>query len=304
MTPLPFILNIAGWMLTENGRQPWIVQGLQLVKDGVSPSVGTATIVTSIIVFFLLYAVLAIVDTVLMTHYARKQLAADVPRPDETGRRAGVHLLGTVMTTFWFIVIAVLWTGFIILEGFDFGVGALHGVVGRDDAGRREVIHTIAPVWDGNEVWLIVAGAAMFAAFPGWYATRFSGLYLALVLLLVALILRGVGIEFRHKRDSARWRRGWSIALAVCSLVVPLLIGVALADFASGLPIDASQEFTGGFADLLPLYSVVVGLTFVAVTLCTGPCSSPSSCTVSRTTARPGPPGSSPRWPASSPWPW
>ena len=174
------------------------------------------------------------------------------------------------MTTFWFIVIAVLWTGFMVLEGFDFGVGALHGVVGRDDNGRREVIHTIAPVWDGNEVWLIVAGASMFAAFPGWYATGFSGLYPALVLLLVALILRGVSIEFRHKRDSRRWRRGWSIALVVSSLLIPLLVGVALADFAYGLPIDADQEFVGGLADLLPLYSVMVGLTFVAVTLLHG----------------------------------
>ena len=106
------------------------------------------------------------------------------------------------MATFWFIVITVLWTGFMVLEGFDFGVGALHGVVGGDDAGRREVLHTIAPVWDGNEVWLITAGASMFAACPGWYATAFSGLYPALVLLLMALILRGVGIEFRNRRGT------------------------------------------------------------------------------------------------------
>src|SRR5688572_14994783 len=110
------------------------------------------------------------------------------------------------MTTFWFIVIAVLWTGFMVLEGFDFGVGMLHGVVGRGEVGRRVAIATISPVWDGNEVWLIVAGAGMFAAFPGWYATLFSSLYLALVLMLVALILRGVVFEFRDKRDSPRWR--------------------------------------------------------------------------------------------------
>ena len=174
------------------------------------------------------------------------------------------------MTTFWFIVITVLWTGFLVLEGFDFGVGALHGLVGGDEDGRRAVIHTIAPVWDGNEVWLIVAGASMFAAFPGWYATAFSGLYLALVLLLVVLILRGVGIEFRHKRDSARWRRLWSVALIASSLVAPLLVGVALADFGYGLPIDADQEFVGTFWDLLPLYSIVTGLAFVAITLLHG----------------------------------
>jgi cytochrome d ubiquinol oxidase subunit II len=174
------------------------------------------------------------------------------------------------MVTFWFIIIAVLWTGFLVLEGFDFGVGALHTVVGRTDDGRREVLNTIAPVWDGNEVWLITAGAGMFAAFPGWYATGFSALYGALVLLLIALILRGVGIEFRHKRETARWRGGWSTALVVSSLAAPLLVGVALADFAHGLPIDANQEFVGNFWDLLPIYSIVAGVAFVAITLLHG----------------------------------
>lgn len=174
------------------------------------------------------------------------------------------------MTTFWFIIIAVLWTGFMVLEGFDFGVGALHRVVGRDDAGSREVLHSIAPVWDGNEVWLVTAGASMFAAFPGWYATAFSALYAPLVLLLIALILRGVGIEFWGKRDHPRWRRGWSVALAVSSVAAPLLVGVALADFGYGLPIDAQQEFTGNFWDLVPLYSVVTGLAFVAISLLHG----------------------------------
>lgn len=174
------------------------------------------------------------------------------------------------MTTFWFSIIAFLWTGFLILEGFDFGVGALHGIVGGDDSGRREVLRTIQPVWDGNEVWLITAGASMFAAFPVWYATAFSGLYLALVLLLVALILRGVAIEFRNKRESVPWRRGWSITLVVSSLLAPLLVGVALADFVYGLPIDSEQEFAGGFLDLLPVYSIVTGLAFVAIMLLHG----------------------------------
>jgi cytochrome d ubiquinol oxidase subunit II len=174
------------------------------------------------------------------------------------------------MTTFWFIIVAILWTGFMVLEGFDFGVGALHAVVGHDDAGRRAVLHTIAPVWDGNEVWLITAGASMFAAFPVWYATAFSGLYPALVLLLIALILRGVGLEFRDRRDHPRWRSSWGIALAVSSLVAPLLVGVALADFGYGLPINAQQEFVGNFWDLVPLYSVVTGISFVAVTLLHG----------------------------------
>jgi cytochrome d ubiquinol oxidase subunit II len=174
------------------------------------------------------------------------------------------------MVTFWFIVVAILWTGFLVLEGFDFGVGALHTVVGQTDDGRREVLHTIAPVWDGNEVWLITAGASMFAAFPGWYATGFSALYGALVLLLIALILRGVGIEFRQKRETVRWRNGWSIALVVSSLAAPLLVGVALADFAHGLPINANQEFVGNFWDLLPIYSIVAGVAFLVITLLHG----------------------------------
>src|SRR5262252_4304661 len=116
------------------------------------------------------------------------------------------------LVPFWFIVIVILWTGFFILEGFDFGVGMLHNAVGRDDAGRRAAINTIGPLWDGNEVWLIVAGAAMFAAFPAWYATMFSGFYLALVLALVALIARGLAVEYSGKRDAVRSRRTWYLA--------------------------------------------------------------------------------------------
>src|SRR5580700_3285392 len=122
---------------------------------------------------------------------------------------------------FWFIVVAVVWVGFFILEGFDLGVGMLHSFLGRTDMERRVLINTIGPVWDGNEVWLIVAGAAIFAAFPGWYATMFSALYLAVVLLLVALFARGVSFEYRGKRDSERWRSGWSWALTVGSIAIP-----------------------------------------------------------------------------------
>ena len=166
---------------------------------------------------------------------------------------------------FWYIVIAILWTGFFILEGFDFGVGMLHSVVGGDEAGRRAAINTIGPLWDGNEVWLIVAGAAMFAAFPGWYATMFSALNLALVLLLGALIVRGLAIEYRGKRDSVRWRRTWDTGLTVGSLVAPLLIGVALGDLLHGLPINSSQNYTGSFWDLLQPYGIFTGVTLVLV---------------------------------------
>jgi cytochrome bd ubiquinol oxidase subunit II len=169
------------------------------------------------------------------------------------------------LAQFWFILIALLWTGFFVLEGFDLGVGMLHGIVGRDEAGRRTVINTIGPLWDGNEVWLIVAGAAIFAAFPGWYATMFSALYLALVLLLAALMARGTSFEFRGKRDSARWRRMWDGLLTGGSLLVPLLVGIALGDLLAGLPIDKSQNYTGTFWNLLQPYGVYTGITLVAI---------------------------------------
>jgi cytochrome bd ubiquinol oxidase subunit II len=171
---------------------------------------------------------------------------------------------------FWFIIIAILWTGFFILEGFDFGVGMLHDAVGTDDAGRRAAINTIGPLWDGNEVWLITAAAAMFAAFPGWYATMFSGMYLALVLLLAALIVRGVAFEYRGKRDAASWRRTWDVLLTVGSVLAPLLIGIALAGLLHGLPINSAQNYTGSFWDLLQPYALWTGVTLVLVCLLHG----------------------------------
>src|SRR6185437_1990785 len=134
------------------------------------------------------------------------------------------------MIPFWFILITILWMGFFVLEGFDFGVGILHGVVGRDEPSSRAAINTIGPLWDGNEVWLIVAAAAIFAAFPGWYATMFSAFYLALVLLLVALIVRGISFEYRGKVASPRWRHTFDGLMTGGSLVAPLLIGLALGD--------------------------------------------------------------------------
>jgi cytochrome d ubiquinol oxidase subunit II len=171
---------------------------------------------------------------------------------------------------FWFIVIAILWTGFFILEGFDFGVGMLHSVVGRDDPGRRAAINTIGPLWDGNEVWLIVAAAAMFAAFPGWYTTMFSGLYLAMVLLLISLIIRGVAFEYRGKRDATSWRRTWDVALTVGSVLAPFLIGLGLGNLLHGLPINSSQNYTGSFWDLFQPYAVFTGVTLVLICLLHG----------------------------------
>lgn len=174
------------------------------------------------------------------------------------------------LVPFWFIVIAVLWTGFFILEGFDFGVGMLHGAVGRDEAGRRAAINTIGPLWDGNEVWLICAAAAIFAAFPGWYATMFSALYFPFVLLLLALVLRGVSFEYRGKRAAARWRRSWDGLLTGSSVAAPLLIGIALGDLLHGLPINSHQEYTGSFWDLLQPYALATGITLVLICVLQG----------------------------------
>ena len=148
------------------------------------------------------------------------------------------------LTTAWFWLIAILWIGYFVLEGFDFGVGALLFVLGRDEPERRAILRTIGPVWDGNEVWVLVAGGATFAAFPEWYASLFSGFYLALFLLLVALIVRGVAIEYRNKRRDEAWRDRWDVTLAISSAVPALLWGVALADVVHGVPTDAQGNVT------------------------------------------------------------
>jgi cytochrome d ubiquinol oxidase subunit II len=169
------------------------------------------------------------------------------------------------LTTVWFILIAVLWTGYFVLEGFDFGVGILLPVLGRDDRERRVLINTIGPVWDGNEVWVITAGGATFAAFPEWYASLFSGFYLALLLILVALILRGVAFEYRGKRDDPAWKARWDRALVVGSLVPAVLWGVAFANIVRGVPLDADHEYVGTVLDLLNPYAVLGGLTTLAL---------------------------------------
>lgn len=169
------------------------------------------------------------------------------------------------LTDIWFLLIAVLWTVYFVLDGFDFGVGMLLPVVGRNDTDRRIAVNTIGPVWDGNEVWLIVAGAAMFAAFPEWYASLFSGFYLALLLILVALILRGVAFEFRGKIDSMRWRRNWDRVIVAGSAVPALLWGVAFANIVAGVPLDAHHEFTGTLLTLLNPYALLGGLATLAL---------------------------------------
>jgi cytochrome bd ubiquinol oxidase subunit II len=157
-----------------------------------------------------------------------------------------------------------------VLEGFDFGVGMLHGVVGRDEGGRAMAIRAIAPVWDGNEVWLITAVAVTFAAFPIWYATMFSGFYPLFLVVIVALILRGVSFEFRAHAPGERSRRIWGAALTAGSLVIPLGLGIALGNLLGGVPIDAQQEFVGGLTDLFGPYAVLTGVTVTLICLLHG----------------------------------
>jgi cytochrome bd ubiquinol oxidase subunit II len=174
------------------------------------------------------------------------------------------------LTTIWFALIAVLWIGYFCLEGFDFGVGMLLPVLADDDRERRVLINTIGPVWDGNEVWLLVAGGATFAAFPEWYATLFSGFYLPLLLILVALIVRGLAFEYRAKRDDDRWRRGWDLSIILGSWVPALLWGVAFANIVRGVPLDAQHEYVGGFFNLLNPYALLGGAMTVLLFLTHG----------------------------------
>ncbi|MFB9312709.1 cytochrome d ubiquinol oxidase subunit II [Nocardioides plantarum] len=174
------------------------------------------------------------------------------------------------LTTVWFALIAVLWVGYFTLEGFDFGVGMLLPVLARDDTERRVMINTIGPVWDGNEVWLLVAGGATFAAFPEWYATLFSGFYLPLLLILVALIVRGLAFEYRHKRDDVAWRARWDLAIVVGSAVPAVLWGVAFGNILRGVPIDADKEYVGGFFNLLNPYALLGGVTTLLLFLTHG----------------------------------
>jgi len=164
------------------------------------------------------------------------------------------------LNTIWFVLIAVLFVGYFLLEGFDFGVGILLPVLGRDDLERRIVIGTIGPFWDANEVWLLTAGGAMFAAFPHWYATLFSGFYLALFLVLIALIVRGVGLEFRGKMQTATGRAACDAGIVFGSALPALLWGVALTNIVQGVPIDANKQFTGTLLTLLNPHALLGGV--------------------------------------------
>ena len=169
------------------------------------------------------------------------------------------------LNAFWFLLITILFTGFFFLEGFDFGIGMLLPFLGKSDTQRRLIIQSIGPFWDGNEVWLLTAGGAIFAAFPDWYATLFSGFYLALMLMLVALIIRAVAFEFRNRDERPLWRSCWDWAIFVGSFLPAFLWGVAIANIMEGVPIDSHMNYVGGFWNLLNPYALLGGLAFVSL---------------------------------------
>ncbi|MEH3053959.1 MAG: cytochrome d ubiquinol oxidase subunit II [Patulibacter minatonensis] len=169
------------------------------------------------------------------------------------------------LVSFWFGIIAILWLGYLVLEGFDFGVGTLLRVIGRDEDERTQVLRTIGPVWDGNEVWLLVAGGATFAAFPEWYASMFSAFYLALMLILVALIVRGMAVEYRNKQADARWRSRWDTAVVASSGGAALLWGVAFVNLVRGIPLNAEHVYTGNLLTLLNPQALLGGIATLAL---------------------------------------
>ncbi|MGE5680882.1 MAG: cytochrome d ubiquinol oxidase subunit II, partial [Bacillota bacterium] len=168
------------------------------------------------------------------------------------------------LNTIWFLLIGILLAGYAVLDGFDLGVGALHLFTETDEE-RRIMINSIGPVWDGNEVWLVTSGGALFAAFPEAYSTVFSGFYTALMLLLFALIFRAVAIEFRSKQPMKWWRNMWDIAFSIASIFIALLAGVALGNIATGVPLAQDKEFAGTFLGLLRPYPILVGITAVSL---------------------------------------
>ncbi|WP_258535544.1 cytochrome d ubiquinol oxidase subunit II [Bacillus sp. 03113] len=170
----------------------------------------------------------------------------------------------------WFLLVAVLFIGFFFLEGFDFGVGISTGLIAKTEGERRVLINSIGPFWDANEVWLLTAGGAMFAAFPNWYATLFSGFYTPLVVVLLALIGRGVSFEFRGKVQDPTWKKTWDVVIFLGSLLPPLLFGVVFACLVKGLPIDKNMEMNAGFFDIVNGYTLLGGITVVMLCLVHG----------------------------------
>ena len=232
--------------MSEIGRQPWIVNGLMKTASAVSPNVSAGFIFFSLVSFSLVYTLLGIAMVYLFLKVIKQ---GPLEKQKETSMRQILSVQGVFhmqLSEIWFILIGVLFIGFMFLEGFDFGVGMSTRFLARNDIEKRVLINSIGPFWDANEVWLITAGGAMFAAFPHWYATLFSGYYLPFVVLLLALIARGVAFEFRGKLASAKWIKTWDWSIFLGSLLPPFLVGVLFISLIKGVPIDSEMNMYAG----------------------------------------------------------
>ena len=266
--PFPYIANHAGWVVAEVGRQPWIVYGLRRTAEATSHNVTAGmTYLHAVRVHGAVRARRSALPAACPANRARRAGAG--PRARALGAQSGPTSRpaegAVVINTVWFIVLAFMLAGYAVLDGFDLGVGALHLLLGRDTRERGRLIDTIGPVWNGNEVWLLAAGGSMVVAFPHLYATSFSGFYLALMLVLWLLVLRGLGIEFRHQIDHDMWRQAWDVAFSLSSVLLALLFGVALGNVLRGVPLDARGEFQGTFSLMLNWFALLGGVLSVAL---------------------------------------
>jgi hypothetical protein len=235
---LPYIAGQLGWIVAEVGRQPWIVYGMLKTSDGLSRAVDLSQVLVSLIAFTLMYGSLGVVDIYLLTKYARKGPEPEKASGEQSAPRPGRCGMTTlqVFQIVWFVLWGVLWSVYFMLDGFVLGTGMLHNTLGRNDSEKRAMISTVGPVWNGNEVWLVTAGGATFAAFPTTYALMFSYLYTALLLLLFSLIIRGVSLEFRDKMGTPGWKKLWDAGIFIGSFGPALLFGVAFGNIFKGCP--------------------------------------------------------------------
>lgn len=264
--PFPYIANHAGWVVAEVGRQPWVVHGILRTGDGNSLNVSAGDVLHPVRLHGPVHASCAAVPVPVRAHRPAgpgpgRVGRATGPRRHRRSRGGGVLMIETL----WFLVIAVLLTGDAVLDGFDLGVGTLHLGIGRTTEERSSLIDAIGPVSNGNEAWMLALGGALVAAFPHVYAASASGFYLPLMLVLWLLLLRGLGIEFRHQVDNALWRHAWDVVFSLASLLLAFLFGVALANVLRGVPLAAGGEFGGTFALLLNPFALLGGLLSVAV---------------------------------------
>ncbi len=261
----PFIANSAGWIMTEIGRQPWTVMGQMTTAQSVSPNVTTGSLLFSIIGFGVMYLILGAPLVFLFVREIKKVRTMMIIRMFLYQRIRSVRrfTMGS-LHDLWFVLVSVLFVGFFFLEGFDFGVGISTRFLGHNELERRVLINTIGPFWDANEVWSLTGTGAIFAAFPNWYATMLSGYYIPFIIILLALMGRGVAFEFRGKVNHLKWVKTWDWVIFFSGLIPPFVFGLIFTSLFRGMPIDGHMNMHAGFSDIVNVYSVLGG---AAVTL-------------------------------------